>query len=168
MLPEPEHPAGRKGLLLARIWQTLATPRSDGMLILDGDCVIDPADYAAMIAEACTGPEAVWTAPVRLWPRSTGFRYWVWGHRELLAGRDPLPSGEETRRIWQADISDPDMFTFCFTYLPRVLVEACIKAGMAGWVYPHVDEGTWRTALEEDIPVRVARRGCAPKHTNGW
>jgi hypothetical protein len=166
VMPEPEHPAGRKGLMLARAWETLATPRSDGMLILDGDCAIDPLDYAAMITEACTEPDAVWTAPVRLWPASTGFRYWVWGHREVLAGRDPLPSDEETRKIWQADISNPVMFTFNFTFLPRRLMQACTAAGMAGWAYPQVDENTWRTALDQDIPVHVARRGCSPKHVN--
>lgn len=166
VMPEPQYPAGRKGLLLARIWESLATPRTDGMLILDGDCAIDPLDYAAMITEACTEPDAVWTAPARLWPASTGYRYWVWGHRELLADRDPLPSDEETRKTWQADIDDPDMFTFNFTYLPRRLMNACTEAGMDQWVYPHVDENTWRTALEQDIPARVVRRGCSPKHTH--
>jgi hypothetical protein len=164
VMPTAEHPFGQKGLLLTRIWQVSARVQSSGMLILDADCAIDPLDYSAMIISATTEPDVVWTAPVRLWPASTAYHYWVWGHREVLTDRDPPLSNEEARKIWQSDIDDPTMFTFNFTYLPRRLIEACIRSDMATWVFPHVDEYTWQEAREAKIPVRVVRRGCAPKH----
>lgn len=149
--PEPGHPFGRKGLALAAAWEQLAGPAAAGLVILDGDVAVDPQDIAAMLAAIHLDPGAVHVAPVRLWPASTKRDRWVWGHGRGDFSRD--------------DPDDPDVFGFCFTYLPRRLVDACVKSGLAGWRYPHVDRLTSRRARALRIPVRVVR-GATPKHVN--
>ena len=150
--PEPEHPAGRKGLGLVRMWEQLAAPDAAGMLILDGDVAIDPEDFAQMLTAVGAAPGAVHTAPVRLWPASTHLKTWVWGH-----GRGRYSN------VWYEE--GLDTFTFCFTYLPRTLTEACIGAGMAEWHYPHVDRNTVRQARQLGLTVNLVQ-DCSPKHAN--
>ena len=144
--PEPGWPVGRKGLMLASLWRQVVPAGSDGMLICDGDVVIDPADMIAMTDAACGAPDAVHAAPVRLWPRATGFPEPVWAHRPDL--HDP-----------------PVMFSFGFTFLPARLIEGAIKAGLEKWHYPNVDRGMWETARDMGVPVRVVR-DCHPRHLN--
>jgi hypothetical protein len=151
--PEPEFPFGRKGLAIARAWQQLAAPDVTGMLILDGDVAIDPVDLAVMMAAIHAEPDAIHTAPVRLWPVSTRLERWVWGH-----GRGGRHSQEDPDE-------DLDAFTFCFTYLPRELIEHCTGHGMESWMFPHVDKQVCLAAAELDLPVRLVR-GAQPKHTN--
>jgi hypothetical protein len=161
--PEPGWPAGRKGLMLARLWQQLSKPVSDGMLICDGDVVIDPVDFGAMAYAAGCEPDAVHVAPVRLWPRATGLPGWVWAHRKPLPPDTP---DDKAMEAWQTDVDDPVMFSFNFTYLPARLVKGAIKAGLENWIYPHVDQGMWETARDLGIPVRVVRNDCHPRHVN--
>jgi hypothetical protein len=147
--PEPGFPFGRKGAALAGAWRQLATPAAAGMLILDGDVAIDPADVRAMFTAIDPAPDIVHVAPARLWPISTGQPGWVWGH-----GRG---------RYTQDDHDDPDVWTFCFTYLPRQLIEACVKTGLETWAYPSVDRRVHQLAAELGVPARTVR-GAAPKH----
>jgi hypothetical protein len=161
--PEPGWPVGRKGLLIHSLWKQLAKPISDGILIMDGDVVIDPADFGAMAYAAGCEPEAVHVAPVRLWPHATGLPGWVWAHRRPLPLTMP---DDEAMAAWQEDIDDPVMFSFNFTYLPRRLVEGAVKSGLKTWTYPNVDRRMWETARDLGIPVRVVRNGCHPRHTN--
>jgi hypothetical protein len=160
--PEAEYPNGRKGLLLTRLWQNLNKPTSDGAIILDGDVIIDPHDYDSLITHACTDVNAVWTAPVKLWPSATSLTDWVWGHRKLVDMNRPQA---EIVKEWQQDIDDPDMFTFCFTYLPAALINGAIRKGLDTRMYPKVDWFMWETAQELGIPVRVVR-DCYPRHLN--
>lgn len=165
--PEPGWPVGRKGLTLERLWTQLHTPASEGIMICDGDVTIDPEDMGAMMWAVGGEREAVHTAPVKLWPKATGFPDWIWGHRKLLP--PDLPN-DQAIAAWQQDIPDPVMFTFNFTFLPRRLIEGAIKTriggGLAEWIYPHVDENMFKTAMELGIPVRVVRNGCHPRHVN--
>jgi hypothetical protein len=140
--PEPEYPFGRKGLGLARAWQQLAAPDAAGMLLLDGDVAIDPLDYDAMLAAVDKRPGIVHTGQVRLWPVSTRLDAWVWGH-----GRDGYSQRGGTAGL--------NTFTFCFTYLPRALVEHCIGQGMEEWQYPHVDKNTYEAARELGLAVSL-------------
>jgi hypothetical protein len=161
--PEPAHPKGRKGLVLASAWRQMATPADVGMLLLDSDVAIEPTDLGAMISHVGRDTTSVWTAPAKLWPRSTHLPSWVWGHR-----KEPSPgaTGQDTIRLWQTDVDDPDWFTFCFTYLPRRLVDAAVIEGLKEWHYPYVDLNMHRLAKRLGIPVRVVRGDCHPKHIN--
>lgn len=155
--PEPGHPFGRKGLAIATAWQQISTRTAGGLLLLDGDVVIDPADLAAMHAALSSDPESVWTAPTRLWPISTKRATWVWGHKT------GMPEGEQ-----QGDPGDTDprfRFSFCFTYLPRRLVDHCIKQGMRTWAYPHCDMRTHQHAARQGFKVRIVP-DCWPTHLN--
>jgi hypothetical protein len=163
VVPEPGWPVGRKGRMLARLWQQLAKPTSDGMLINDGDCVIDSHDMIAMVWAAGNERDAVHTAPVRLWPSCTGLPDWVWAHRHEVDSDIDL---DVIMKDWQTDVDDPQLFSFNFTFIPRRLIEACIERGMEDWIFPHVDENMWMTARDEGIPVRVVRNGCHPRHMN--
>lgn len=161
--PEPEHPKGRKGLVIASGWRQMQGPTDAGMVILDADVVIEPTDLQTMISHVVVDREAVWTAPAKIWPRSTHLPTWVWGHRR------PAPDGEPAERTlqrWQQDIDDPLWFTFCFTYLPRSLVEAAVKRGLRKWHYPNVDKNMHELAAELGYKVRVVRGDCHPKHLN--
>ena len=152
--PEPAHPFGRKGLALAGAWDQLAGPDIAGMLILDGDVAIDPLDHKHMIKAIDDEPHMlVHTAPVVLWPVSTHLENWVWGH------------GRNSRYSQDDGEEDLDMFTFCYTYLPRKLVESCIEHGLARWTYPHVDSNFCKAARSIKMPVHVVR-DARPKHLN--
>jgi hypothetical protein len=148
--PEPDWPFGRRGAAMAGAWRQLGG-RADGMLVLDGDVAADPLDKVAMFAAIEEDHRVVHVAPVRLWPASTHRHSWVWGH-----GRGDFS---------QEDTDDPDLFTFSFTYLPLRLIETCIRAGMAGWHYPHVAERMRVESQRMGMVVRVVR-AAAPKHMN--
>lgn len=149
--PEPAYPFGRKGLALLSGWKQLADPGTDGMLLLDGDVVIDPFDLDMMNGAIHELPGVVHTAPVRVWPVSTKFGDWTWGH-----WRDG-PSQE-------IDLT-PRWFSFCFTYLPRALITGCEKAGLAKWAYPRVDSAVSKNAQQLGIAVNVVTE-ATPKHLN--
>ena len=151
ILPEPEFPLGRKGLVLSAAWGQLSDQSTAGMLIIDGDVAFDPLDKAAVAASIERFPDQIHTAPIKLWPISTHLDHWIWGH-----GR-----GIHT----QEDVDDPDSFTFSFTYLPRQLIENCINAGMTGWAYPKVDKYVVQQARQMGIPINVVR-DANPKHLN--
>jgi hypothetical protein len=149
--PEPGYPFGRKGRQLAAAWRQLAGPEFDGMLILDGDVMIDPADHQAMLAAIDERPGIVHTAPARIWPASTKRPGWVWSH---WAGTGPSQI---------IDTDDVDWFSFCYTYLPAELITRCIRAGLRGWRYPGVDMQVSQQARAAGIPVNVVL-DCTPKH----
>jgi hypothetical protein len=153
--PDPAHPFGRKGLALARAWGRLSKPDMAGMLIVDGDVAIDPGDHAAMLAAIDLAPAVVHVAPVKLWPVSTDFPAWRWAH--WTGGNGQARQGDP-----QACRS-PDFFTFCFTYLPRALIEAAAGAGLEQWEWPEVDTKMAATAARAGIAASVVG-GCWPKH----
>lgn len=150
--PEPGWPFGRRGAAMESAWKHQAPPNAAGMLILDGDVIIDPHDYIQMVASVQLIPEAVHVAPVRLWPVSnTDSDRWVWAH-----WRDGNKTNEYVEQ-------EPDFFCFNFTFLPRRLLELCTKAGLKQWVFPSVDTRVSRVCRDAGIPVRVVP-DCFPKH----
>jgi hypothetical protein len=150
--PEPDYPVGQKGHVLASFWECLSDwPRHNGMLIVDGDVVIDPIDLAAMNTSIMSAPEDVHAAPTRLWPISTKLSTWIWGHGHDVYGG---ASDEPVTR-----------FTFCCTYLPGELIEACIDQGMHDWLYPNVDKKVSQVAAELGFEVHLVE-GATPKHLN--
>jgi hypothetical protein len=151
--PEPSHPFGRKGLVLASAWKQATDGRPDitGMLIVDGDVLIDPHDWIMMRQAIQLEPGAVNIAPAKLWPVSLdALPGWAWGH---------CKNGNFT----QEPTDDPDFFAFNFTYLPRKLMELCIQKGLKGWAFPNVDTNVSRVARQANIPMRVVK-DCHPKH----
>lgn len=148
--PEPSFPFGRKGLAFQRAWEDIGlSNESVGMLILDGDVAIDPMDNRGMHDHIWNDPNSVWVAPARIWPVSHLGNAWTWGHGKGV--------------FTQEDVIDPDMFSFCFTFLPAALMNYAIQEELAEWVYPEVDKQMWETARKYNFQVRVAR-DCAPKH----
>jgi hypothetical protein len=149
--PEVEYPFGRKGLAITRAWQAMYdSPDIVGLIILDGDVVIDPLDQAAMHEAINNDPDIVHVAPAKLWPVSTKvIDNWVWGHGK----------GEFS----QSFVNDPDIFSFCYTYLPKELVIASISAGMPKWTYPTVDKNVSLIARKMGLKVNVVM-SASPKH----
>lgn len=149
--PEPEHPFGRKGLAFAAAWTAWTTrgvPDAAGMLVMDGDVAADPADIKAMCVAINTSPGTVHVAPLRLWPASTRLSAnpadgWVWAH-----GRG---------KFTQDDVDDPDIFTFSLTYLPRVLIEDCIRHGLPKWAFPNDDGQVCARSRALRLRVNVVR-----------
>jgi hypothetical protein len=149
--PEPEYPFGRKGLALARAWSQLAVPDTAGMLLLDGDVVIDPEDHRQMLAAIDADPGVVHTAPARIWPVSTKRAQWCWAHWETGPG--------------QHLDRDPRWFSFCYTYLPRQLIEQAGRDGLRIWAYPSADKHMSETCQKLGLRVNVVA-DCWPKHVN--
>jgi hypothetical protein len=150
---DPNHPFGRKGLALEQAWQQLAPPDCRGMLILDGDTLIDPQDYALMCEAIESFPGDVHVAPARIWPSSKPeLRGWSWAHWSKGPTQELETEGIE-------------FFSFNFTYLPARLILASVKGGLKGWQFPLVDARVSRTARLNRIPVHVVT-GAAPKHLN--
>jgi hypothetical protein len=150
--PEPQYPTGRKGLVLASAWANLGRKQqASGMLILDGDVAIDPEMTAVMLNVIFEAPDVVHTAPVKIWPASTGRQSWVWSHWEKEASQESDPR--------------PRYFSFCFTYLPAALIEACVKAGLEGWQYPNVDASVSDHARRGKFEARAVP-GIEPVHLN--
>jgi hypothetical protein len=152
VVPEPGWPAGRKGMSLAGAWAQFGKASdADGMLILDADVVIDSDMVVAMREAIDSDPLSVWTAPVKLWPIGTGRDHWVWSH-------------------WEHDASQQvddvaNWFGFSFTYLPKRLIEHCVKLrpGLSSWTFPIVDASFAKQARALGIPGRVVR-DCWPVH----
>lgn len=150
--PEAGWPMGRKGLALAGAWGQLnrGGDVADGMLVLDADVAIDPQMVITMMTAIGTDPAAVWTAPVRIWPVSTMKDHWIWAHWNLV----PSQHVDQSAR-W---------FSFNFTYLPRQLLEHCLKPGrLKTWTYPNTDSSVARAARELGIPGNVVA-DCWPVH----
>ena len=144
--PEPAYPFGRKGAALNGMWDHFGTnPAVLGVLLLDGDVMIDPQDFAAMRDAIYADPAVIWAAPVRLWPVATGRVFWHWGH-----WRDK-PSQENT--------GDPDCVSFSFTYLPRRAWDAAAKRGLRSWRYPLVDPGRARARPATRAECRTESAG---------
>src|SRR5580700_341288 len=74
--PSSEHPFGEKGRVFAGAWRQLSHEKTDGMLILDGDVVIEPGDLANMFAAIHHHDKMVVIAPARIWPKSTKRKNW--------------------------------------------------------------------------------------------
>lgn len=158
--PEPGRPFGRKGLALQAAWEQITTPTTAGMLLLDGDVMIDPHDLAVMHKAINSDPARVWTAPVKLWRaamREAGGG-WIWSHMTAF------PRDQGQNDDW--DEHELFRFSFCFTYLPRRLLEAAVRSGLKTWAYPHCDMRMHQLAARLDIPVQIVRDGCTPKHGN--
>lgn len=149
--PSDHAPFGQKGLMLANAWEQIGTPNeSVGILILDGDVAIDPHDNRQMHDAIWNDPTSVHVAKVRIWPVSHLGNTWLWGH-----GRNG--------KFTQEDVPEPDMFSFCFTFLPAELIEQAIRSGLENWVYPRVDQNMWITTQELGLKVRLVP-DCWPKH----
>lgn len=142
VVPEVEYPAGRKGLALAGAWRYFGIKGgADGLLILDGDVAIDPVMAEKMLNAIGREPGSVHTAPVRLWPVSTGRPDWVWAHWEKEASQE-------------IDLN-PRYFSFNFTWLPRKLIEGCLTDGLERWTFPNCDACVSAMARKMKMPVRV-------------
>lgn len=149
-----QHPFGQKGLVLGHLWLSLERTGADGLLINDNDVIIDPHDQRAMMISIKTDPLAVHTAPVKIWPKSTGDKSWGWSH------------GDNPGHRSQIDTDNPTWFGFGFTFLPGRLLDASVAAGLTQWAYPWVDTKVGEMARSMDIKVHVVRNGCYPKHIN--
>jgi hypothetical protein len=149
--PEPGAPFGRKGFVLSNAWRQLASRQAAGMLILDGDVMVDPGDYSAMLRSVHEAPHIVHVAPVKIWPVSTKRESWIWAHWRTEPG--------------MALELAPRWFSFGFTYLPRMLLVQADRAGFRRWAYPGVDMRMSETAQRCGIHARVVT-GCWPKHMN--
>lgn len=148
--PELQYPLGRKGLALWSAWQQLGVKAdADGMLIADSDVAIDPSMVATMFNAIHERPNDVHTAPVKLWPSSTGRIDWIWAHWKDEAS--------------QTIDNDARFFSFCFTYLPKRLFNACEKGGIKGWTYPNVDASVSDWARRANIPGHSVP-GIEPVH----
>jgi hypothetical protein len=148
--PEPEYPFGRKGLAFMRAWEEIGIPNECvGILLLDGDVAVDPYDVEQMHVHLYSDVNSVWVAPIRIWPVSHLGANWVWGH-----GEDEFS---------QENVTNPNCFSFSFTYLPADLVNAMIVNRLEDWCYPMVDYQTHQLACELDCKVQVAHN-CSPKH----
>lgn len=148
--PEAEHPFGRRGLAMAEAWSALQMSKQEaGMVLLDGDVAVDPHDVQAMLTAIHFEPAAVHVAPVKIWPKSTTWDAWAWGHY-----RD-RPSQERC--------VDPRRFGFSFTYLPRCLLAACVRAGLRRWAFPTCDTRVSATAARIGVAVRVVE-SATPTH----
>jgi hypothetical protein len=158
ILREPAHPFGRKGLAVVSAWDQLSQPHTAGLILLDSDVAIDPRDLGAMYDAINAEPGIVHTAPVLIWPKSTKRPRAIWAHKTMFpqdeAERDDGPPTHELYR-----------FSTCFTYVPRRLVEACVKASMRSWRYPNVDMRMHQVGAKLGIPVHVVAN-CTPKHYN--
>jgi hypothetical protein len=77
---------------------------------------------------------------------------WSWAHWAKAPTHDLVTEGIE-------------FFSFNYTYLPAALVEAAIKRGLRGKMFPGVDQFVSRVARETRTPVRVVA-GASPKHLN--
>jgi hypothetical protein len=151
VVPETAHPFGRKGLALAGAWKQLADPAMEGVLLLDGDVVIDPHDYMMMLIAIHTDPDAVHIAPTKLWPSSKNdLDGWAWGHC-----RDGKFSQELELH--------PDFFAFNFTYIPRKVMDLAVAKGLKTWQFPEVDRSVSRVAREAKVRMTVVE-GASPKH----
>ena len=153
--PEPGWPAGRRGLALASAWEQYRAPGATGLLMLDGDVVIDPVDYREMQQSIASRPEWVWVAPIRLWPASTGLDGWVWGHW----------AGGPQNRSQQLTYDGIKWWGLGFTYLPRALITGAMDAGLRKWVFPHVDTKLNQQAQAMGTEVGIVPT-CEPKHLN--
>lgn len=153
--PTNEYPFGRKGYTLAYCWEHMIEDHTKGMVILDGDVAVDPIDISFMQQSMVSDPNSIHIGPARIWPKSTNFSQWVWAHRKFGT----------VFKDWQTYRTDVDTASFCFTYLPRTLIEKCIDQGLATWAYPNVDFNVFRVAREESIAFKVVD-GCIPKHMN--
>jgi hypothetical protein len=146
--PEPEYPCGRKGLMLARYWEQQKEGIDRiGIMILDGDVLADPEDIRALAESVASEPDAVHTAPVRLWYSGQ----WFWSHQ-----------GEDMK-LTRECLMNPYYFSFCLTFIPTEVMNAAIKAGLDTWYYPYVDKNMSEIAAKIGAPVRVALKSY-PKH----
>jgi hypothetical protein len=153
--PTNEYPVGRKGYTLAKCWRTMKETHTSGMLILDSDVAIDPTDFQHMYNAMRHDSSAIQIGRALIWPKSTGYSTPVWAHRKFGTSFDE----------WKKDRDDVDTASFCFTYLPSKLLEACISGGMDDWTFPSVDMQVFQTARRIGTRFKVVPN-CHPKHLN--
>lgn len=136
--------------MLARYWQQQQMERERiGIMIMDGDVVADPEDIRAMAFAVSEETDAVHTAPVKLWYSGQ----WVWSHQ-----------GEDMQ-LTKECLTSPYYYSFCLTFIPADVMNASIKAGLADWYYPYVDENVSRITQKLKVPVRVVLNAY-PKHVH--
>jgi hypothetical protein len=150
ILPSAEHPTGQKGLALASYWKEQGLDKYTGIVILDGDVVIDPEDFRVMSEAIDARPDIVHTAAVKLWVTTDHGYDWFWSHS----------NGRLTKEL----ILEPTYFSFCFSYLPGGLLYSAMRMGVRDIVYPFVDEFVSVAATQLEIPVNVIP--CEPKHVH--
>jgi hypothetical protein len=150
-----EYPVGRKGYTLTQCWRTMKDTHTSGLLILDSDVAIDPNDFSHMYNAMRGDSSAIHIGASLIWPKSTGYSTPVWAHRKF---------GTEFKE-WRTNRTDVDTASFCFTYLPARLLEACISSGMANWTFPSVDMQVFTTARRIGTSFKVVPN-CNPKHMN--
>ena len=108
-----------------------------------------------MHAHIETDPEAVWVAPHKLWPASTGRGDWVWGHGPW----------DDTVPVMSQELYAPvEWFALGFTFTPRGLLEVAWP-DLGAWEYGMIDMGLSRYARQNAIPMRLAIL-ASPKHVH--
>ena len=151
--PSVDYPFGEKGRAIAGAWKQLnADNKMDGMLILDGDVVIEPTDLVNMLQAIHHHDKMVVVAPTRIWPKSTKRKDWSWAHWS----KEPNQTLETKNIRW---------FSFNFTYLPKKVIEQAMQDGLATWMYPRCDMRMSDAAFNAGVPVFVAE-AVQPKHLN--
>jgi hypothetical protein len=151
--PSAEYPTGQKGLALERYW-TGQNPNNDhvGLLIMDGDVIVDPLDVRFMLDAIENDPSRVYTAPIKLWITADNKMgaEWRWSH-------------QNDDGMSQDIIQYPRYFSFGFTWLPADLLDACVAGGLHRYIYPYVDAFVSDIAFKLDIQSTVIYN-CEPKH----
>jgi hypothetical protein len=150
--PSAQWPTGQKGLALARYWETQECRLSPplGIILLDGDVVIDPSDLRFMVQAIEMNPVSVHTAPVKLWTHTARGPMWTWAH-------------QDERGLSAEPCDNPIYFSFGFTFLPGILMDAAVSGDLRNQIYPYVDEYMSNLAAKNGIGIRVVN-DCAPKH----
>lgn len=160
--PEPGYPDGRKAALMSNLWGQLRPASPAGLLWVDPDVAADPDDLAAMASAVTQAPAGVHTGLVKLWPRSTGLKDWIWSHRGGTLG-SPAATQDETVTVSYVAMG--------FVWTPARLLDLAFPANR-GWHYHEIDLGLSELALAHHIPMRTVP-GCRPKHLHfspehGW
>lgn len=153
--PEPGHPRGRKGALMADSWSALKSEGAAGIIWMDPDIVADPDDMAGMAEAITANPLAVWVARHKLWPASTGRDAWVWGYGPWEGDRPGMT---------QDPTVTPQWFALGLTYTPARLLDT-VWADLECWEFGTIDMGLSRAAREMGIPIYVTP-SCRPKHVH--
>lgn len=153
--PAVGRPKGYKGEAMADAWAACRPAGAAGILWMDPDIVADLGDLETMHECIAQIPEAVWVAPHKLWPASTGRQEWVWGHGPW-AGTAPGMTQDLERR--------PGWFAMGFTFTPAELLDLA-WADLRVWEYGMIDMGLSRYAREAGIPIKVAYGAC-PRHVH--
>lgn len=149
----PGWPNGRRGLLMAQLWDQLAASKPAGILWVDPDIAADPDDLAAMREAVEASPGAMHTGCWKLWPASTSRPDWIWSHRTGTLGQ-PVATQDESAPV--AYISNG------FLWTPAALIDLA-RPQLPQWRWADIDVGLSELSWLHGID-RTAVHDCRPKH----